>query len=102
MAKAQAARTQHRCQGCGHTESRWHGRCPGCGEWNSMVEEAAAGASAPRGLSAERTAAHLPGAGGRPVSLAAVETEDRAPRVKSGIGEFDRVLGGGLVAGSMV
>jgi DNA repair protein RadA/Sms len=102
MAKSQAARTQHRCQSCSHTESRWHGRCPGCGEWNSMVEEAAAGAVAPRGLSSARTAAHLPGAGGRPVSLAAVEVEDRSPRVKTGIGEFDRVLGGGLVAGSMV
>ncbi len=102
MAKSSAARTQHRCQRCGHTELRWHGRCPGCGEWNAMVEEAAAGTAAPRGLSSTRSAAHLPGAGGRPVSLASVDVEDRSPRLKTGIGEFDRVLGGGLVAGSMV
>ncbi len=103
MAKSSSAtRTVHRCQSCGHTELRWHGRCPGCNEWNSLVEEAAAGATAPRGLSSTRSAAHLPGAGGKPVSLAAIDVEDRSPRVRTGIGEFDRVLGGGLVPGSIV
>jgi DNA repair protein RadA/Sms len=104
MAKSSAAskvKSIHRCEACGHTESRWHGRCPACGEWNSMIE-VVSDAPAARGLSSTRTAAHLPGAGGKPVSLAEVEVEDRSPRLRTGIGEFDRVLGGGLVAGSMV
>lgn len=100
MAKASASpKSVHRCQACGHTETRWHGRCPGCGEWNSMVEEIAPGG---RGLSSARTAPHLPGAGGQPVSLARVELEQGGPRLVTGIGELDRVLGGGVVPGSMV
>jgi DNA repair protein RadA/Sms len=65
-----------------------------------MVEETSG--TAPRGLSAARTASHLPGAGGKPVSLAEVDVADSAPRLKSGIGELDRVLGGGLVPGALV
>jgi DNA repair protein RadA/Sms len=100
MAKSSAApRTLHRCQSCGHTESRWHGRCPACATWNSLVEEVG---SDSRGLSSARTLEHLPGAGGKPVPLSEVKAETGGPRLASGIGELDRVLGGGLVAGSMV
>lgn len=98
--KASAApRTVYRCQACGHVESKWLGRCPSCGEWNALVEEIPA---AGRGLSAARTAPGLPGAGGRPVPVSAASAEDRAPRLVTGIGELDRVLGGGLVPGSLV
>src|SRR3954467_15802682 len=81
------------CSACGHQEARWHGQCPGCGEWNTLVEEAVAPA-AQRGRRAASTA-------GRPVRLRDVQTPAVA-RLETGIREFDRVLGGGLVPGSLV
>jgi DNA repair protein RadA/Sms len=87
------AHTQHICSDCGHAEARWHGQCPGCGAWNTLVEEARPVAAA----AAKRSA----GAAARPVRLADVRAE-RLPRLPTGIGEFDRVLGGGLVPGSLV
>jgi DNA repair protein RadA/Sms len=93
--------THHVCSACGHSEARWHGRCPGCGAWNTLVEEVArtpaagpgpghGGAARPRGAGAAR-----------PVRLADVRA-DRLPRLTTGLREFDRVLGGGLVPGSLV
>jgi DNA repair protein RadA/Sms len=96
---AAAARSVYQCQACGAVEHKWMGRCPACGEWDTLVEEVAPS----RGLSAQRTAPGLPGAGGRPVPLSEVASaESGAPRIVTGIGELDRVLGGGLVAGSIV
>jgi DNA repair protein RadA/Sms len=89
------AHSRHVCSDCGHEEARWHGQCPGCGAWNSLVEEARPAAGAAKG---SRGAAAAPG---RPVRLADVRAE-RLPRLPTGIGEFDRVLGGGLVPGSLV
>ena len=88
--------TVHVCSACGHQEARWHGQCPGCGEWNTLVEEAAAPARAGRG---GRAGAAAPG--GRPQRLRDVRTPEVA-RLETGIREFDRVLGGGLVPGSLV
>jgi DNA repair protein RadA/Sms len=101
------ARTStHVCSSCGTESAKWHGRCPGCEEWNTLVEERIAPAPA-------RGSGGGGGLGGggrsssgrvkplRPVRLADVE----APAVKrfvTGIGEFDRVLGGGIVPGSLV
>jgi DNA repair protein RadA/Sms len=83
------------CSTCGHASPKWHGRCPGCGEWNTLVEEV-------------RGAAPRPGKGGRrggpalkPVRLGDV-TAAQVERLHTGIGELDRVLGGGLVPGSLV
>jgi DNA repair protein RadA/Sms len=87
------AHTQHICTDCGHAEARWHGQCPGCGAWNTLVEESRPVAAGPPKRS--------PGAAARPVKLADVRSE-RLPRLPTGIGEFDRVLGGGLVPGSLV
>ncbi|HWC26890.1 MAG TPA: DNA repair protein RadA [Solirubrobacteraceae bacterium] len=88
--------TVHVCSQCGHSSARWHGRCPGCQAWNTLVEERAPGAgAAARGRAAAAVAA------GRPVRLADVSTE-RVPRLLTAIGELDRVLGGGLVPGSLV
>jgi DNA repair protein RadA/Sms len=87
------ALTRHVCTDCGHEEARWHGQCPGCGAWNTLVEEVR---SAPAG---KRLRGGTPP--GRPVRLADVRSE-RLPRLPTGIGEFDRVLGGGLVPGSLV
>src|SRR4051794_25042555 len=89
--------TRHVCTACGQESAKWHGRCPGCGEWNTMVEEAKP-AKAGAGLGAARRSAAK---ALRPVALADVEAP-RIPRLKTDIGELDRVLGGGLVPGSLV
>jgi DNA repair protein RadA/Sms len=84
-------RVRYVCQQCGHESPKWLGRCPSCGEWNSLVEEV----EAPRAQPARRAQA------AEPVSVAevAVATESR---VATGSAEFDRILGGGVVAGSVV
>ena len=79
------------CQDCGASTGKWAGRCETCGAWNTIVEEASAG-TAPKGLGAGK---------GRKVPFVALNGDSaEAPRLTSGIGEFDRVSGGGLVAGS--
>ena len=89
-------RTVFACQACGFESSKWLGRCPDCGEWNSMVEER----QEPAGKAGRQAA--LPMAlGGRPKPYDMVDGAD-AERRPSGIEEFDRVLGGGIVPGSMV
>jgi DNA repair protein RadA/Sms len=85
------AKSQYVCQRCGYTTTKWLGRCPECSEWQSLVEETV-GASKPAGAI---------GSSGRPVPIDQVDTDD-APRLSTGVGELDRVLGGGLVAGSLV
>jgi DNA repair protein RadA/Sms len=91
--------TVYACSSCGHESPKWHGRCPGCGEWNSLTEEArAASPSAGRGAG---SGARGTGRALRPVPLGEVETP-RIDRLSTGIGELDRVLGGGLVPGSLV
>src|SRR3954452_12941538 len=81
------------CSQCGHDSAKADGRCPGCGEWNSLVEERPAAAAAGP---ARRSGRAL-----KPVPLAQVEAP-ALRRLATGIGELDRVLGGGLVPGSMV
>ncbi|MGH2348300.1 MAG: DNA repair protein RadA [bacterium] len=86
------AKLQYVCQTCGHASPKWLGRCPSCGEWNTFVEEAVTPAiSGPARATSAAT----------PVAITEVET-GAEPRTSTGIGEFDRVLGGGLVAGSLV
>jgi DNA repair protein RadA/Sms len=84
--------SQFVCQNCGAAYRKWVGRCESCGEWNTLHEEA--GSSAPVALRTGR---------GRPVPLLplAGETPD-LPRTLTGIGEFDRVTGGGFVPGSAI
>lgn len=86
--------TKYVCQSCGYVSPRWIGKCPSCNEWNTFVEEA------PAPLKVSRKP---PGAASNvePVSIEALEGED-VPRVRTNIGEFDRVLGGGLVPGSLI
>ena len=79
------------CQECGALHSKWAGKCEACDAWNTLVEEVVE-AAAPRGLK--------PG-GGRRLAFVELAGQTReAPRRATGIGEFDRVLGGGLVPGS--
>jgi DNA repair protein RadA/Sms len=86
----------HVCAACGHSEAKWHGQCPGCGDWNTMAEERVAPSAGGRGAGARRPAGRA-----TPVALRDVSTE-RVPRLLTGIGELDRVLGGGIVPGSLV
>src|SRR6266404_2540755 len=97
MAKSKASKLVFVCQQCGSQQQRWMGKCPDCGEWNSLVEEKPAtpqpGAS-PRGVMFRmRDTATL--------AYQDIESQDDA-RQRSGIEEFDRVLGGGIVPGSLV
>jgi DNA repair protein RadA/Sms len=86
------------CQECGSQSPKWLGRCSDCGAWNSLVEERAQEAAAQAGaVSAHRYAL----AGGQARPYADIEIE-RMLRLSTGIGEFDRVLGGGVVPGSLV
>src|SRR5437879_8766236 len=84
------ARLQYVCQSCGYTSSKWLGRCPSCGEWNSLVEE----------VQSEFRAA-VPVQPSVPIAVTQVATVAE-PRLATGIRELDRVLGGGLVPGSLV
>jgi DNA repair protein RadA/Sms len=87
-----AKSTAFACQACGAVHSKWSGKCDACGGWNTIVEE---GAAIPSGASAR------PRAKGRKFALEDLKTqEDAPPRRSTGIGEFDRVCGGGLVPGS--
>jgi DNA repair protein RadA/Sms len=90
-----------RCTDCAHTEPRWHGRCAGCGGWNTLIEEALATSAAPRRGVGASAAAAAGGGGVRPVRLRDVSSPE-VPRLSTGIGELDRVLGGGIVPGSLV
>jgi DNA repair protein RadA/Sms len=89
------------CSACGGESARWHGRCPGCAEWNTLVEErvaeSRAGGGSRGGAGARARAARAL----RPVPLAEVEAP-AVRRLRTGIGELDRVLGGGIVPGSLV
>jgi len=81
------------CQNCGAVSSRWQGKCDDCGDWNTLVEEAASAGVAAGPVKSKRK--------GRVVALAPLAGETpEAPRVVTGIGEFDRVTGGGVVRGS--
>ena len=86
------------CQECGSQSAKWLGRCPECGAWNSFVEERAAPASAAT-ASVERRYSLAAATG--PQLYADIDTVT-AERLSTGIGEFDRVLGGGVVPGSLV
>ncbi len=80
------------CQSCGAVSAKWSGKCDACGGWNTIAEE---GAAPPVGSGATRRAK------GRRFPLEGLKTEDTPPpRRATGIAEFDRVTGGGLVAGS--
>lgn len=100
MAKTPA--TIHVCQNCGAQQRKWAGRCPDCGEYNTLVEErfrptpqAAASASSGKRIGADAFRIV------KPVAFGEIESQDDARR-SSGIEELDRVLGGGIVAGSLV
>ena len=88
-------KTIYVCSECGYEAPKWFGKCPGCGEWNTMQEELQTPVSAGK--------ANVPAARGSsmPVKIGEIDT-DEEERYHTGLSELDRVLGGGLVKGSVV
>lgn len=101
MAKART--TAFFCKECGYESSKWMGQCPACKAWNSMVEEPVskpAGSQAGLGrLASGSQKSPVPAA--RPSLLSEIDIEEQ-DRISTGFGELDRVLGDGIVAGSLV
>ena len=90
---AKAKKSIYFCQNCGHEESKWLGQCPMCREWNTFVEEKV---TVSKGTAAKNTVREA-----EVVTLSSVST-DQEERMQTEIEELDRVLGGGVVPGSLV
>ena len=86
------------CTSCGNESPKWMGRCPACGEWNTMVEEKVATGKPSGG---RQQAFSVPGSGQKPVPLAEIDSTAEV-RISLNNAEMDRILGGGLVEGSLV
>ncbi len=82
------------CQNCGFESSKWMGQCPGCREWNTFAEE-------PKMITKKATAGAARRETAQPLALSQIEMSTTT-RMSTGIGELDRVLGGGIVQGSLV
>lgn len=103
MAKAKVV---YRCQECGATTPRWEGKCPGCDQWNTLVEERVVATSKPSGRAAanrsgQGVADHAVSAARERIRPVTEIDSKRLPRVLTGMAEFDRLLGGGIVPGSV-
>jgi DNA repair protein RadA/Sms len=85
-------KTSFLCQACGHQSARWLGKCPDCGRWNSMKEERVSSSGGRRPVT---------GPPAKPLPIGKIELLGPR-RLQTGIGEFDRVLGGGVVPGSVI
>ncbi|KRG14262.1 DNA repair protein RadA [Lederbergia galactosidilytica] len=90
-------KTKYICQSCGYESAKWMGRCPGCGEWNQMVEEVDIVGKQPRHSFQHTDPSHQ----SKATAITSIETK-REPRVTTEMKELNRVLGGGVVAGSLV
>ncbi len=90
---AKGKKTIYFCQNCGHEETKWLGQCPACKEWNTFVEEKVIASSASANVRTEREV--------KIVALSEVSADDHT-RIETGMAELDRVLGGGIVPGSLV
>lgn len=89
---AKGKKTVYFCQNCGHEETKWLGQCPACREWNTFVEEK---------ITTAKTSAVKSQSEPRVVALSEVSTDEQA-RIATGLDELDRVLGGGIVPGSLI
>ncbi len=96
MAKA---RTQFLCNSCGSVHPKWMGKCPDCGTWDGLQEYKTPTADERQTARSAHTGDVMTAA--EPIAIDAIEQAD-TPRMSSGISEFDRVLGGGIVPGSAV
>ena len=89
---AKAKKTVFFCQSCGYESAKWSGQCPACHEWNTFVEEV---------LDDGRRSGKRDNTATRPVPLSEI-TSSQDQRIGTGMEELDRVLGGGIVTGSLV
>lgn len=89
-------KTKFMCNDCGFESAKWMGRCPGCGNWNTMVEEVEIVSKGPRGAFQ-----HSSSTTQKAVPLITIEAMEET-RVATDLQEFNRVLGGGIVQGSLV
>jgi len=96
VSKTRGSRAIYRCNECGHVQNKWGGQCPACGLWNTLLESIEDTSPASRFSGYAGAVARL-----EPVLLTSIEAE-HFKRIAVGIGELDRVLGGGLVRGSAV
>lgn len=95
---AAKAKTYYICSECGYESAKWYGKCPSCGEWNSMNEEVKSAVPKTLGSAVGITSGT---AGMRPVKLAEISSSEEE-RYHTGLSELDRVLGGGIVKGSLI
>src|SRR5439155_22502337 len=87
-------KSRYTCQACGSVQHRWQGQCPDCAEWNTLVQEAAE-------VSSIFAAKHNLQGGGRVISLVGLHEPAALPeRLPTGLAEFDRAIGGGIVPGA--
>lgn len=92
---AAKAKSVYICSECGFESAKWFGKCPGCGQWNTMNEEVRETAPA------KASGSGLSRSGARPVAIKEISTTEEA-RYHTGLTELDRVLGGGIVKGSLI
>lgn len=90
-------KTKYVCQECGYESAKWMGKCPSCNNWNSMTEEMEASNSYNR----HTFASGAKSASGKPEKITEIESQ-KEPRITTSLKEFNRVLGGGIVPGSLV
>ncbi len=88
-------KTVYTCSECGYQNPRWSGKCPDCGSWNTMEESVAVATTA------KNSSSSLSRTGSKPMFINEINTENEH-RYQTGLSEFDRVLGGGIVKGSLV
>ncbi len=96
MSKVAVSRRQYACVECGHASPKWLGQCPACRQWNTLHEELA-----PAPARGTGRASGVPDRAARPIPLREVQVAEEE-RLRTGIEELDRVLGGGVVPGSLV
>ncbi|MBQ7740737.1 MAG: DNA repair protein RadA [Eubacterium sp.] len=89
-------KTSYVCSNCGYESAKWYGKCPGCGEWNTMEEQAPV-INSKKGGSTSISRSSI-----KPVMKLSDINSDIEKRLATGISEFDRVLGGGIVEGSLI
>ena len=96
-------KTVYTCTQCGENSLRWMGKCPSCGAWNTMVEDVVAAEPKSGGRPASASSARVSGLTTlKPQRLSQISTTEEESRIVTGISELDRVLGGGVVMGSVV
>ena len=92
---AQKSKSIYICSDCGFESAKWYGKCPGCGEWNTMNEEMR------EAVSKKASSSYAGRTMSRPVSINEISTTEEE-RYHTGLSELDRVLGGGIVKGSLI